>query len=203
MGDFAALGERAVTGAFRGMEDALVRFVSTGKAGFNDLAQSIIADLARIAIRQRITGPLFGWLSGLFGGGGQALPVPAGLNPGIEHAGGIAGAPGGARRSGVPSATWFGAPRFHAGGFAGLRSNEVPVILERGEGVFTREQMRALGSRGAPQQIDVRIDNHGTPQAVQQATPRVDGERLIIDVVVADIAAGGRIPRVLAAQPAR
>ena len=195
--DFASLSENAVTGAFRGMEDALVRFVSTGKAGFNDLAQSIIADLARLAIRQQITGPLFGWLSGLFGGGGQALPVSAGLNPGIEHAGGIAGAPGGARRSGVPSTAWFGAPRFHAGGFAGLRSNEVPVILERGEGVFTPEQMRALGSRGAPQQIDVRIDNRGTPQAVQQATPRFDGERLVVDIVIGDLGANGPISQMM------
>lgn len=45
-------------GAFTGMEDAMVRFVSTGKLSFKDLANSIIADLARIAARQAIVGAI-------------------------------------------------------------------------------------------------------------------------------------------------
>lgn len=57
----------AVTNAFKGAEDALVNFVTTGKLSFKDLASSIVSDLARIAIRQSITGPL---ASALFGGGG-------------------------------------------------------------------------------------------------------------------------------------
>lgn len=48
----------AVTGAFKGMEDALVKFVQTGKLSFRDLADSIIADIARILIQKTITGPL-------------------------------------------------------------------------------------------------------------------------------------------------
>ena len=43
--------ENATVNAFQGMEDALVDFVMTGKLNFADLARSIIADLARIAIR--------------------------------------------------------------------------------------------------------------------------------------------------------
>lgn len=46
------------SGAFRGMEDALTRFVTTGKASFKDLATSILADLARIAARQAIVGAI-------------------------------------------------------------------------------------------------------------------------------------------------
>ncbi len=53
---------QAVVGAFQGMEDALVDFVTTGKANFRDLANSIIADIARIAIRQAIIKPLVGAL---------------------------------------------------------------------------------------------------------------------------------------------
>ncbi len=55
----------AVAGAFKGMEDALVQFVKTGKLDFKSLADSIISDLARIAVRQGITGPLSGMLGGL------------------------------------------------------------------------------------------------------------------------------------------
>jgi hypothetical protein len=44
--------------AFKGMEDALVNFVKTGKLNFKDLARSIIDDLIRIQIQQSITKPL-------------------------------------------------------------------------------------------------------------------------------------------------
>ncbi|WP_418186729.1 tape measure protein [Aliarcobacter lanthieri] len=60
--------QNAVTSAMQGMEDALVKFVQTGKLNFKDLANSIVADLARIAIRQSITAPIAGALSGAFSG---------------------------------------------------------------------------------------------------------------------------------------
>ena len=50
--------ERLVKNAFKGMEDALVEFVTTGKLDFKSLADPIIADLVRIQIRQSITQPL-------------------------------------------------------------------------------------------------------------------------------------------------
>nr|AER23942.1 hypothetical protein var065 [Variovorax sp. HH01] len=64
--------EEAVTRAFGGMEDALVNFVKTGKLDFKSLVDSIIGDLARIVIRQQITGPLAGLLSSALGGGGMS-----------------------------------------------------------------------------------------------------------------------------------
>jgi len=59
--------ESAVTGAFKGMEDALVNFVKTGKIDFRSLADSIITDLIRIAIQQAVLAPFTGWFSGLLG----------------------------------------------------------------------------------------------------------------------------------------
>jgi lambda family phage tail tape measure protein len=56
--DMASQTERLVKNAFKGMEDALVEFVTTGKLDFKSLADSIIADLVRIQIRQSITQPL-------------------------------------------------------------------------------------------------------------------------------------------------
>jgi lambda family phage tail tape measure protein len=61
--------EQAVTNAFKGMEDALVDFVTTGKLDFKSLVNSIMADIARIAIKQAVTGPLANLLSGALGGG--------------------------------------------------------------------------------------------------------------------------------------
>jgi len=50
----------------KGMEDALVNFVMTGKLNFRNLANSIIKDMARIAIQQTITAPLAGFISSAF-----------------------------------------------------------------------------------------------------------------------------------------
>ena len=44
--------------ALKSLEDSLVDFVMTGKANFKDLARSIIADMTRIIIRQKVMMPL-------------------------------------------------------------------------------------------------------------------------------------------------
>lgn len=79
--DVAASTKAMWADAFKGMEDALVNFVQTGKFDFKSLADSIIADMIRIQVRQSITGPLaagmnaggfsgaFNSLLGLFGQG--------------------------------------------------------------------------------------------------------------------------------------
>jgi len=61
--------EQTVTRAFGGMEDALVSFVTKGKADVKSLVTSILADIARLTVRQGITGPLAAKLSELLGGG--------------------------------------------------------------------------------------------------------------------------------------
>ena len=50
----------------KGMEDALVNFVTGGKLNFRDLANSIIKDMIRIQIQQSITGPLSSFIGSLF-----------------------------------------------------------------------------------------------------------------------------------------
>jgi lambda family phage tail tape measure protein len=57
----------SIKGAFQGLEDQLTNFVTTGKMNFADLANSIIQDIARIAIRQAIIKPLLGGLGDIFG----------------------------------------------------------------------------------------------------------------------------------------
>lgn len=54
MTDIGGLVESAMKNAFSGIEDALVDLVTTGKASFRDLANSILADLTRIIIRQAL-----------------------------------------------------------------------------------------------------------------------------------------------------
>ena len=67
LADFGGQVAGSVKGAFQGLEDQLTTFVTTGKANFTDLANSIIADIARIAIRQAIIKPLVGGVMDIFG----------------------------------------------------------------------------------------------------------------------------------------
>lgn len=67
LGDIAGKTEQVFTNAFKGMEDALVDFVKTGKLDFSSLANSIISDLIRITIQQSIMKPFTS------GGGGDML----------------------------------------------------------------------------------------------------------------------------------
>jgi len=55
-----------VVKGIKGMEDALVSFVMTGKLNFKNLANSIISDMARIAIQETITKPFTNFITGLF-----------------------------------------------------------------------------------------------------------------------------------------
>ena len=71
----------ALTGAFTSAENAFADFVTTGKLDFRSLAQSILADLARIAARQYILGPIANALTGALGGLGGAPLNAMGSGP--------------------------------------------------------------------------------------------------------------------------
>lgn len=79
--NIAAQTENVFSDSFKGMEDAFVKFTTTGKLSFSDMASSIINDLARIVVRQNITGPL----AGLFSKGLGSLFGNSGLNSSISN----------------------------------------------------------------------------------------------------------------------
>jgi hypothetical protein len=122
---------QTLVGAFQSAENAVGDFVKTGKLDFSGLVTSMIADLAKLAARRFILGPIADALSGAFGGAG-------GIFANILHAGGMVGSPGPGRM--VPAMAFAGAPRMHSGGWAGIKPDEVPAILQRGERVLSRRE---------------------------------------------------------------
>lgn len=118
---FSQVGD-LVTRSFRGMEDALIGFVKTGKLDFKSLADSIIADLARIAAKKLITGivgSLFG--GGDFGSGSSFGGQDLGMN---FEGGGYTGA--GSRSGGLDG----------RGGFmAMVHPNETVIDHSKGGGM--------------------------------------------------------------------
>jgi hypothetical protein len=57
----------------------------------------------------------------------------------------------------IPDAAFLAAPRLHRGGVAGLRADEVPAILQRGERVLSRAETRAYDQRREPAPVTVTI----------------------------------------------
>ncbi|MGM0583809.1 MAG: phage tail tape measure C-terminal domain-containing protein [Pseudomonadota bacterium] len=149
---------RSLSGAFRSAEQAFGDFVKRGKVDFRDLASSILADLARLSARRFLLGPLANALSGALGGlFGSTAPLTSPLpapRP-VLHAGGLVGGPAPQRL--VPDMVFADAPRMHAGGVAGLRPDEVPAILQRGERVLSRRETAAYGREGAAPSVTVNI----------------------------------------------
>jgi len=113
-----------------------------GKSGADILAGA----LERVASRLFDAG-----LNGLFpstgAGGGAGKGIFGGaIIPGILHDGGVAGMDGYGHGRAVSPSVFKGAKRYHNGGIAGLRPNEVPAILERGERITPKG---ASGSGGS------------------------------------------------------
>ena len=175
--DMATQISQTVGKAFKGMEDAIVEFVKTGKLSFRSLAESIIEDMIRIQVRQAITGPLAKAMGGwnLFGGGADTAGMASMVAAGVFHTGGIVGAAGTSRLMSIDA--FAGAKKYHTGG---LVSGEQPIIAKRGEGVFTPEQMKALaptngGSTGNVN-ISIQVDAASGSQSVSSSN--VDDQSL-------------------------
>lgn len=98
----SAMSQQLFTNAIGGMEDALVKFVTTGKASFTDFANSVVADIARIAIRQSLIGigsSISSYAGSFFGSGtpspstGQSFAVPSYRPPTMNAKGGVYDSP--------------------------------------------------------------------------------------------------------------
>jgi len=187
---------------FDGMTDALTDFVMTGKMDFGSLANSIIKDLIRIQIQSQITGPLSGALSGFikgaFGGGNVEMgqSFTGGVDYGFMHSGGIVGTESSFSKA-LPPSTFANAPRYHSG----LKPDEFPAILQKGEGVFTKGQMQAMG--GGNQSIRVVINNTSSQKVeASKSDASFDLSGMVINIVLdavqrnkmglRDVLAGGR-----------
>lgn len=154
--------------AFKGMEDALVSFVRTGKLDFKSLADSIINDMIRMSIRQSITGPLAGMMMRGLGGGipGVSPSDAAGLQMSFDG-GGYTGT--GARSGGLDG----------KGGFM--------AILHPQETVVDHAKGQTLSGGGmavtyAPViQIDSRTDQSEVHRLVSNAVKQGNAE--LVDIL--------------------
>ena len=193
--DAAQQFEQATSQALKASEDAFVQWATTGKVSASDLFNSIAEEALRAAYRMAVIKPfgalfegIFGSIAGsLFGGSsGMVGDFPAPGPVQVAHVGGVIGSDPLPSRPIHPT-VFDNAPRFHGGGVVG---NEVPIIAQRGETVFTPGQMRALGSELGQKpevKVNVHVDNRA-PGTEARAQWRSDGGGgLRLDIIVEQI----------------
>lgn len=131
------------------------------KAGFALLKKGLLDGL-NSAFSDSGGGGIGGFFASIFGGGGGDYAAAV-ASSGIFHTGGVVGE--GSVKRNVPASVFAGAIRYHSGGIAGLQPNEVPSILQKGEEVLTRKDVRHRDNGGGVQrapQVNITVN---TPDA--------------------------------------
>jgi len=184
--DAAGQTQSLLAGAFTGAEDAFVKFVQTGKVSFSDLANSIIADLARIAAKQAITG-IANMIGAAYGGAGAA--AGGGTTVAIGTAtynakGGVYDSPSLSRYSGsvVNKPTLFAFAK--GAGVMGEAGPEAIMPLRRtSDG---RLGVQAMSGRGGDIAVEIKNYGGGKVSAREEKKTSPDGtqlRKLVIDIV--------------------
>lgn len=171
--DMAKATENIVKNSFTAMEDTLTEFVMTGKASFSDFVNSIVEGMVRMAIQYAVIKPIMSGIMGYFG-------VP------MAHTGGVIGTDTLSSRQISPD-VFEGATRYHTGGLVG---DEIPIIAKRGETVFTKGQMDALGTElnsKNPVNVNVNVHNNASGTKASASANKDAQGNVSIDVIVEQI----------------
>ncbi|MBQ6855226.1 MAG: hypothetical protein IJO11_07300 [Alphaproteobacteria bacterium] len=171
--DMAKATENIVKNSFTAMEDTLTEFVMTGKASFSDFVNSIVEGMVRMAIQYAVIKPIMSGIMGYFG-------VP------MAHTGGVIGTDTLSSRQISPD-VFEGATRYHTGGLVG---DEIPIIAKRGETVFTKGQMDALGTElnsKNPVNVNVNVHNNASGTKASATANKDASGNVSIDVIVEQI----------------
>ena len=184
----------------------MLNFATTGKLNFSDLVDSILADLARIAIRQALLGPISQALGSVLGGvfGGSTATQPRVDLPAAQH-GGLVTGPGGPRSDSILARLSNGEFVVNA---AATRANmplldainSAPAFQSGGLVRPVAAVPAPQGGRVSVQVIDNRTDSSGD-EGLQVSDRRgPDGERrirVVIEDTVDQAARGGRFDSAL------
>lgn len=175
----AQLGQSFADGLV-GVFDSFAQAIANGEnamqalgRAFLQFAADFLRQIAQMILKQMILNAL------------QSFGIP-GL--GAAHTGGRVGAgfvgSGNARRGPAIGAQFI---RYHSGGVAGLKPNEVPTVLEEGEEVLTKNDPRhrdnggmAPGGQQAAAETPIRIVNVLNDEVAEQMMNSATGERVFL-----------------------
>ncbi|QRM43982.1 phage tail length tape measure family protein [Rhizobium sp. BG4] len=168
----------------RDVLEGIVSDLEDGKSAADILANA----LKRVGDRL-LSSALDGLFSGGGGVGGKGGLFGGSIIPGILHDGGVVGRDGYGHGRAVSPSVFSGAKRYHTGGIAGLKPDEVPAILQRGERIIPRgKSAQQTGSSNftyAPV-IDARGADNAAVARIEQvlAKDRADFSARVVKTVV-------------------
>lgn len=168
-----------------GFANAFGQFIQGTKSAaeaFRQFASDFLAQIAKMILQAWILKALTGSYSGAAGAGGYG-----GLLGMMFHDGGVVGSGGDTR---MVNPLWFSnALRYHSGGIAGLKPNEVPAVLERGEEVLTRDdpRHRANGGTTSSSPMSVKVVNAiDSSSVLQEGMNTTTGQKTILNFMRAN-----------------
>lgn len=148
---------------------------------FRSFAADFLIRIAQMIIQAAILKALQNSSNGSIGGA-----IVSAIGAMSHHEGGTVGS-GGTARSAAPG--WFtNAPKYHTGGVVGLKPDEVPAILQKGEEVLTRQdpRNRANGtSQATPQNIKI-VNTIDSNSILNEALSNQAGVKTLLNVVQAN-----------------
>lgn len=178
-GTFTKMDSTVVQGVLDGLAtglqsvtDSLVEVLS-GTMSLGDAFRSLGATVTKffadflMKIAQAILQQMvLNSLAGMGGGIGAAAASLGGVA--AKHNGGMVGSKttgGQQRKNSVSPSLFVGAPRFHDGGLPGLKSDEVPIIAQKGEQILSKDDPNNIlnqgsgGGSGTSNPQDIRVIN--------------------------------------------
>lgn len=177
-----------------GMTNAIDEFMEAALTGENawdsarkaflKFAADFLRKIAIMIIQEAIFIALTGGPSGAGGtnGGGGGGAIAGLVNGMFQHTGGISGRDGVSKP--VPAAYFANARRYHGGGLPGLKPNEIPTVLEKGEEVLTEDNPRHIFNQGQGGGAKLNLINVFDPDDVlNQALGGEAGEQTMINFV--------------------
>lgn len=172
----------AIGAALEGTMSWSDAFAAAGDA-FRKFAADFLSQIAQMILQAAILKLLTGSATG--GAGGFGGGIAGWVNGLFKHDGGVVD-DGGTRKAVM--ASWFdNAVRYHNGGIAGLKPNEVPTVLEKGEEVLTANDPRHSangGMIGKPAPVNLKVVNAFDAQSVlSEALSGRDGTQSVLNFV--------------------
>jgi hypothetical protein len=133
-----------------------------------------------------------------YAGGGSTATMTMSGGPGwfgAKHVGGIIGQAGGSVYA--DPAIFSAATRYHSGGIAGLKPNEVPTVLMAGEEVLTQDDPRHRNNYTPAGGNTVEVHIHEAPGTKATTTSKQTNQGTQINVLIEQIenAVGANITR--------
>lgn len=135
-----------------------------GGQDLRSVLSGLLEDIARLLLRLYVIQPLVNSITGMFSG---MLGVPAA----VMHGGGVVGSAGSLALA--PAGLFVNAPRLHSG----LKADEFPAILQRGETVLPRNFSLGVS------ESNIKIVNVLDPSVVGDYLATSEGEKMVINIV--------------------